>query len=493
MRFDFFRRIVRAPRLGVRAQPRHVAAGLAGVAVGLAVAAVLVGSLLMRSAVAPSGSPHVTQVSSLSPVVAGSRYPGGIPKSLDGQPVYLGLAAVVHAAATTDATPFLVGGWFDDGSRNMCSGGGITVGTPDPDLFRSGCATVVGGDSPWGTYSWPGPQGWMAWNGHSLPGGVGPSIVRVHTHDPLSAQCSAESRASCEATLIVDDVRWTGDALTAASPISVVEAVARLDALSIQEQVPMAGGTLSVMRYVFPTVREQPCPSPWPTEVFDLHGDPRFALLAVFPDEASRVAAQPQLESSDTCPTDPRVVRPGAPLWVAQANVLVLVYGNDVAEATRKVLSTQSDFATIGFPAANVDESYRVVLDFLAARESGDLGAAPGLASADGSSTSKTPVASSTSYDAYLADAERRYVANALSFSIGPAQTPTKADVGAAAWKVLTTDAVPGTARLFEVDHPGSTVPALAHEVYVAYELKNPTVDSWALLLVDAAPWPPEV
>jgi hypothetical protein len=45
---------------------------------------------------------------------------------------------------------------------------------------------------------------------------------------------------------------------------------------------------------------------------------------------------------------------------------------------------------------------------------------------------------------------------------------------------------------MFEVDHPESTDPALRHEVYVAYELQHPAVDSWALLLVDAAPWPPE-
>lgn len=488
MRLDLFR-TVRSPKLGVSARRLYVATGLLGAAaVGLAVAAVLVGSLPLRPAVSPLPSPHMTEMSSLSSAASASRYPGGIPTNLDGEPVYVGLGAVLHADAMKDATPFLVGGWFGDGTRNTCTGGGIVLGTPDPALFRHGCGSVVGGDSPWGANSWPGPQGWLAWNGHSLPGGAGPSIVRVHAHDPLSAQCSAGSRASCEATLVVDDVLWTGDELTAASPISVTEAVDSLDAVLIQEQLPVAGGTLVVSRHVFSTVREQPCPSPWPTEVFDLHGDPRFALLAVFPDVAARVAAQPLLDSSaSACPTDPRVVRPAARLWVGQANVLVLVYGSDVADATQEALSAamnpaQTHSASIGFPAANLDESYRVVLDFLAARESGSLADYP----------SRGSVASATSYDAYVADAKRRYLANALSSSVGPARTPLEVDVGAAVWNGLTNDAVAGTARLFEVDHPGSTVPALRHEVYVAYELQHPAVDSWALLLVDAEPWPPE-
>jgi hypothetical protein len=338
----------------------------------------------------------------------------------------------------------------------------------------------------------------MAWNGHSLPGGVGPSIVRVHTHDPLAAQCSAATRGSCEATLVVDDVLWTGDALTAASPVSVMEAVNSLDALPVQERLPIPGGSLVIERHVFPTVRQQPCPPPWPTEVFDLHGDPRFGLLVVFPDVAARTAAQPLLDSAGSeCPTDPRVIRPAPRVWVADANVLVLVYGSDVAAATKAALSTATNpagaqTAILGFPVASVDESYRVLADFLSARESGSLEKYPSFLPTVQPPASKNAVASSTGYDAYVADAKRRYASNALSFSIGPAIMPAEVDVGAAAWDVLATEAVAGTARLFEVDHAGSTAPALRHETYVAYELKHPDVDSWVLLLVAAEAWPPE-
>lgn len=221
-------------------------------------------------------------------------------------------------------------------------------------------------------------------------------------------------------------------------------------------------------------------------------------MLAVFPDEAARVAAQPLLDSSaDACPTDPGVVRPGSRLWVGQANVLVLVYGSDAADATRTALSTatsptQTYRAIIGFPAANADESYRVLIDFLARRESGNLENRPIAGPAVEPPVSKGADAVATNYAAYVADAKRRYLANALSFSVGPARTPAEADVGTAVWNVLTSNAVPGTARLFEVDHPGSTVPALRHEVYVAYQYKNPSAASWTLLLVDAEPWPSE-
>lgn len=458
-----------------------MATGLVGAAVSVAVAAVLVGTL----------------VRSPSPAL-GTRYPGGIPTSLNGEPVYLGLGAVLHADATTNASPFLVGGWFGDGSRNICTGGSPGLGTPDPTLFRSGCGTAVGGDSPSGANSWPGPQGTMAWNGHSLPGGVGPSIVRVHTHDPLAAQCSSATRGSCEATLVVDDVLWTGDSLTAASPVSVIEAVNSLDGLPVQEKLPVPGGSLVIERHVFPTVRQQPCPPPWPTEVFDLHGDPRFGLLVVFPDVAARTSAQPLLDSTaNDCPTDPRIIRPATRVWVAEANVLVLVYGSDVAAATKAALSTATNPAgaqasVLGFPVASVDESYRVLADFLSARESGSLEKYPSFLPTVQPPASKNPAASSTGYDAYVADAKRRYAANALGFSIGPANMPAEVDVGAAAWDVLANEAVAGTARLFEVDHAGSTVPALRHETYVAYELKHPDVDSWALLLVAAEVWPPE-
>jgi hypothetical protein len=150
MRLDLFR-TVRSPKLRVWARRQHVATGLLGAAaVGLAVAAALVGSLLLRPAVSALPSPHMTEMSSLSSAASASRSPGGIPTSLDGEPVYLGLGAVLHADAMKDATPFLVGGWFGDGTRDTCTGGGLVLGTPDPALFRHGCGSVVGGDSPWG-------------------------------------------------------------------------------------------------------------------------------------------------------------------------------------------------------------------------------------------------------------------------------------------------------------------------------------------------------
>jgi len=178
-----------------------------------ALAALIVMSALILLAVgggSSQSSPAVPSVpaapspqsapSAPSPISVG-RDPTGIPETLDGQPVTIGLAAVLYAQATTDATPFLIGGWFTDGSGNACSGG---VGQ-DPSPLFNGCGTVIGGDSPWGDYSFPGPQGRMFWDGRQLPNGVGPSIVKVHTHDSRSADCRPETQAQCLAIVVVDD------------------------------------------------------------------------------------------------------------------------------------------------------------------------------------------------------------------------------------------------------------------------------------------------
>ncbi|HEV2006436.1 MAG TPA: hypothetical protein VGQ85_07460 [Candidatus Limnocylindrales bacterium] len=439
-------------------------------ACGTSLGTPVAGSPSSSAAVTPTSSTPIASLPSLVASPDSGRDPTGIPTTLDGQPVDIGLAAVVHALATTDATPFIVGGWFNDAKAYTCSGGIDR----DPSPLLRGCATVVGGDSPWGQ-SFPGPQGLMYWDGHELPGRFGPSIVKVHTHDRRAAACRLEDRAQCRGVLVVDDVLWTGDEWTTTGPLSVTQAVGRLDGLSIITGFPMGpNGSLSVQRKLFTTPTAQACPSPWPHEAFDLHGDPRFGVLAVFPNEAARIAAQAQLApAAPGCGDDPRVVRPDAAAWVGVQNVLVRVYGAGVAAQLEGPLNGHPSDRYLPLPAASLDESYRVVDDAEAARASGNLGL-PGL------STYREV----DRYATYQQATYRRFAAHALTYAIGEGTPVTQANVDAATWAVLKVAAVPGTPRLYIVDHPDSTDPALRTEAIVAFEEVQPTLDTWGLIVL---------
>jgi hypothetical protein len=452
----------------------------------LALAAVLAGGGLVALSVGarnpqqvpsnsmPTGSPAVTgpaviTASSAPKVAAGSRTASGIPTSFAGQPVEIGFAAILHANATTDATPFLIGGWFNDGSGYACGGAVRT----DPTPLLTPCPIVVGGNDPWSESSFPGWQGEMYWDDHRLPHPWGPSIVRVHTHDPRAAACHPENHTQCESTIVVEAVLWVGDAWTSAAPISVGEADRMLENISIVKVIQLPpNNTLGVVRRLFTTSPDKPCVAPWPHEVFALRGDPQFVLLAVFPDVASRAAAQAGLDpTAPGCAVDPRVARPGAPTWVGVQNVLVLVYGQGAGAAAQTALTSDplAEGPQLGFPPDTLDESYRTVADAEAARASGSLDSYHAVAY--GSAT-------------YATDSYRRYTADALSYTIGPGRPVTQADVGATRWADLARWAVPGTARLYVVDHPASTVPALAREVLVAYKLAQPSLDTWGLMVI---------
>jgi hypothetical protein len=415
----------------------------------------------------PSVAPSAPSNASAAPA---DRYPGGIPKTIGGERVYLGFGAFIHGEQMTDPTPFLAGGWFGDGSTDLCTGGGIVVGSPEPDVFKAGCGSVIGADAPWATYSWPGPLGWIAWNGHSLPNGRGPAVIRVHTHDPRSRECSSASRLDCEERFIIDAVVWIGDTASDASPIAVTEAVARLDGLLVLERLPIAGGTLAVERHVFPTFRQRTCRFPPSVAMFDLQGDPRFGLLAVFPTVAARVAAQPSLTSNGSCAVDSRIVRPGIARWVAVQNVLVLTFGDDAAAAVEKALAAQgtglaADIPQIGFPPSPLDESYAFLSYYLAARAAGNV------------DTAERYEESGSSQD----EIERRYQANALSYVIGQATIPGESQLPPAMRPSLASQAASGTVRMFQVTHPDSTDPTLRAETFICYELVDPQIDSWSV------------
>jgi hypothetical protein len=229
---------------------------------------------------------------------------------------------------------------------------------------------------------------------------------------------------------------------------------------------------------LFVVGHQSDCPSPWPHEVFEVRGDPRFGLLAVFPDVASRQAAEASLDpTSPDCAPDTRIVRPGSAVWVGVDNVLALVYGDaSVVKATTAALATpttspRSPDAVLPTPAVSAEDSYAIVADYEVARQVALLSVNfPVQASADG--------------DSHEADALAWFRAGALSFAIGPGQPATAALVGADLWTYV--GPVASTARIYEVDHPDSTDPALATELVLCYRVN----DTWVTHLLKAASFP---
>jgi hypothetical protein len=54
---------------------------------------------------------------------------------------------------------------------------------------------------------------------------TGPAIMRVHVHDPRATQCGYQ-KAICDKMIVVDDILWSGDAVTDPHPLSVADVLA---------------------------------------------------------------------------------------------------------------------------------------------------------------------------------------------------------------------------------------------------------------------------
>jgi hypothetical protein len=433
----------------------------------------------LATASPPSVGPIPTPTATPEP----ARSASGIPLELDGQPVYVGLAGAVRAARSADDTPFLVGGWFQDGFMKQCEAIG-----PWPRLL-SQCGSQIGADGwtsftgPQGRFFWPGAQGiveGVVGSGLRLPNDVGPAIVRVHTHDAQAASCPEESnlRPRCQQVMVVDAVLWTGDEWTDASPLTVMNAATLVAGQGIRERITLHDKSiLTVDRRVAITPPAAPCPWPWPHQTYVIREDPRFGALLVFPTEAARIAAQPALAGGDlSCVVDPRVVRPGPPRWLAFENLLLLVFDEAAADAlTASLTGKAKPLDSIPFPPASLDEAYRVVDDAEARRAMGDFGGDAilyGERSAD------------DWYSHFQEDTYRRLEANALTYVIGPKRRIAVADIPPGDWAWIRTSAVASSLRLFVVDHPDSTDPALAREYVVAYRWRADLGGAWDVIAV---------
>ncbi|MGH2513547.1 MAG: hypothetical protein ACRDGQ_12760, partial [Candidatus Limnocylindrales bacterium] len=152
------------------------------------------------------------------------RYPDGLPRAFDGQPVLRGSAALARAAAATDTTPFLVGGWvtFIPGSR-FCPLAPADGASWARDCIQAQLADAAGTTDDALT---------AAITFHFVLSGLisGPIVARVEVHDPRATTCGS-AVAECDRMMVVQQVLWTGDAATAPGPITAGTATAAVSSV----------------------------------------------------------------------------------------------------------------------------------------------------------------------------------------------------------------------------------------------------------------------
>jgi hypothetical protein len=161
--------------------------------------AVVVDAVVWRATVPPAPLP--------SPL--GALYPDGIPMTLGGEAVLRPTQAAARAAASTDASTFLVGGWVS--SVFPYAGCPLPSGSAAELALDAGfCASYLT-EAPANDVVGPLKLHFEA----SVPGwaGAGAVIVRVHTHDPLAASCDPPNVDACEHAVVVDAMVWNGLAL----------------------------------------------------------------------------------------------------------------------------------------------------------------------------------------------------------------------------------------------------------------------------------------
>jgi hypothetical protein len=261
---------------------------------------------------APTPEPEASSL----PVV-GDTYPGGIPRSVGGEPVLIGLDSKQRIAGATDASSFLIGGLFGGGPV-ICGG---TIGPRDPNpLAYHGCAMYEITGVP-GVPYYP-PTLVMP-----PPGSDGPIVLRVHVNDPGAETCW--DVAACRARLVIDDVVWLGDASTSAGPIGPTAAITqalRVEFADVRIQPDKSQAYVDEDRFALPIT----CAAPIPELTFQLRGDPRMALLAVFPDSGTRESVQATVDPSVALGCLPDLInRVGEPRWIGRDNVLLLVVADE--------------------------------------------------------------------------------------------------------------------------------------------------------------------
>jgi hypothetical protein len=465
------------------AMPR-VVAGAASVFAALLVVALVALPLANRApaSAAPTVASAVTGPSfeTTSPNPETPYHPGGIPISIDGEPVLVGLDTQRRLAEATDDTPFLAGGfsWY---GPIICSGG---IGLSDPNpLGARGCPT----------HDIAGLPGELFVPSGRIEIGDVPLVARVHTNDPGAESCLPHTIDRCRERVVLDAIVWQGDDATRSSPLGPREAIGRVLNIAFADRRVAADGATYYVdepRFVMPIS----CTAPWPALVYAVRGDPRLGLLAIFRDEATRASFQAATarSASASCLDSP-IDRPSPPHWIGQDNILVLAFADD---ATASEFAAQLDWKdgalrnTISLPDPSIDRSLETLIDYLDSRAAGPNveGDAPRLTF--GPTPAYAHGTPAIDVDAgWSADVMRRYEADALDGVVElVTDAPTTTQLGDAGLFVHQSDAT--RVWVYRVTYPGATDARLAEETFAIFQVPDSTSRDWYIVRVDGEPFP---
>jgi hypothetical protein len=239
------------------------------------------------------------------------RYADGIPEAIDGKPVLRGKAALARAAASTDTTPFLVGGWvtYVPGYRFCTAQFGDQPWSHD--CTQAGLSDAAGALEPKLTAA-------VTFHFVLTNLATGPVVAHVEVHDPRASSCGTAA-AVCDRMMVVQQVVWAGDAATAPRPISA-DAVAHALA-TVQPGATVKPGS-DFCADALPAAQVE-------TVKANGKGTPRVTAVEVEPSTAARRRAVPQDEGAAAAFRSSALVCTVDGLmgyrWLVVANVAVMV------------------------------------------------------------------------------------------------------------------------------------------------------------------------
>ena len=204
-------------------------------------------------------SPAPTSPDALGPIV------DGVPTTFGGLPVLRGDALRAAVAASTDATPFLAGGWFQSIYSHLI----IYCTAVRPRRTVDACENGVllyDGQVGWTRTGLTGGDTSIVEDLLTLTGDR-PAVLLVHTHDPA---CVGVAEAfHCTQLPVVSTVEWLGPIATARpspTPVGTPPATSISRARAIAVARPHAAERAGVMLKVR-CVAVAPYSSVWPHEL----------------------------------------------------------------------------------------------------------------------------------------------------------------------------------------------------------------------------------
>ncbi len=229
------------------------------------------------------GTPVIPSSTATAP---SARYDDGIPRVFDGQPVLRGAAAIAHARATSDTTPFLVGGWVTNVPGDAVPCPALPIAGASAWLAPCGqpAFSDVAGDATGNVVA----DGELTFHFADVTGlQSGPAILRVHVHDPRASACGT-GQLTCAGAMVVDEILWTGDAATAPHPLDIAAVSAALNRISPSATLaPLGNGVYGADCGTVPaTTRDYVVTAPSPYI-------PTFSQVAIAPSPQALARALP--------------------------------------------------------------------------------------------------------------------------------------------------------------------------------------------------------